>query len=425
MQAIVLAAGRGTRMRSKLPKVLHSVHGRPILEHVLDTLVEIGVKNPCVVIGSGAEQVRSFLKSYEKKKKIRPQVVLQKVQRGTGHAVMMCEKALKRSKDKVLIWPGDMPLLEAKTLRAFQKEHQRSAARSSVLSSLQVDPKGYGRILRAGGTFYAIREELDATESERRIQEVNTGVYLFDRAALFKSLRKVKPGNKKNELYLTDAMEVLSSAHEKVEAFPLAAGFEGQGINNKIDLAKAVRVMNQKEVRKHMENGVTVVDPEQTYIEKGVKIAPDTVIYPWTYIESGVRIGEKCKIGPFAKIRKGSVIGEGAIIGSFVEVNRSKVGKNVSAKHLSYLGDATIGEGSNLGAGFITANFDGVKKHKTKIGKKSLIGSNTVLVAPVALSDQVKTGAGAVVTGGRRTKKGEVLVGVPAKPLRNNKGNKK
>ena len=421
MQAVVLAAGKGTRMRSLRPKVLHEIFGRPLLVYVLDTLRQLGVKNPKVVIGSGAEQVRSFLKDSKRESGISPASVLQREQKGTGHAVEMTRGTLRGYKGDVLIWPGDMPLLTPETLAEFIRHHREAGAAASVLSALQIDPAGYGRILRAGGKFYAIREELDASEEERRVQEVNTGVYLFNAQVLFEALRKIGTSNRKNEYYLTDTIEVLTREGVGVEAFPLASSREAQGINSRRDLSEGISTMKNREIQKHLEKGVTFLSPDQTFVEPGARIGEDTVIYPWCYIEAGVRIGKNCQIGPFAKIRKGTEIGDGTIIGSFVEVNRSRIGKGVQAKHLTYLGDAIVGDGSNIGAGTITANYDGKNKHQSRVGKKVLIGSNTVLVAPVVIEDGARTGAGSVVTGGSRVKRGQVVVGVPAKPLKKGK----
>lgn len=413
MQALVLAAGKGTRMRSSQPKVLHEILGTPLLGHVLKTLEQIGVSSPAVVIGSGAGQVRSYLKNSGKKVSI----VLQLEQKGTGHAVEMARPVLGKQKGEILIWPGDMPLLRRETLVEFIRMHRESGAAVSVLSSLQPEPKGYGRILRSGGSFTGIREELDASEAERRIQEVNSGVYLFNAQKMFAALKKIKPANQKNEYYLTDTIEILAGEGGTVAAFPLALPNEAQGINSRVELAEAVKTMNKSEVIKHQENGVTFVSPEQTFVEPGVKIGEDTTVYPWCYIEAGVKIGKNCQIGPFAKIRKGTEIGDGSVVGSFVEVNRSKLGKGVNAKHLAYLGDAVLGDGTNIGAGTVTANFDGVNKHTSKIGKKVLIGSNTVIVAPAVIEDGARTGAGSVITAGSKVKKGQVVVGVPARPL--------
>ncbi len=417
MRALILAAGKGTRMRSEKAKVLHEISGHPMLAHVLDTLESLGVREIAVVAGAHSDQVEHFLAHRYPQKKLRPQLIFQNPQHGTGHAVMVAEKFLKKGKDDILIWPGDMPLLRTESLRHFFQEHHEAKAAVSVLSAKVKNPFGYGRILRNFGEFIAIREELDATEEERRVCEVNTGVYVFQRDALLASLKKIRPNNLKKEYYLTDTLQILREENHHVAAFSLASEGDALGINSRNQLAEAIQMMNQREANKHLEAGVTLVSPEQTYIEPGVKIGTDTVIYPWTFIEAGVQIGKNCQIGPFAKIRKGTKIEDGCIVGSFVEVNRSKLGKKVYAKHLAYLGDATVGEGSNIGAGTITANYDGKNKHQTIIGKGVMTGSNTVLVAPVTLGDASRTGAGSVVRSGTKVAKGMTAVGVPARVL--------
>ncbi len=415
MDAVVLAAGKGTRMCSELPKVLHEVLGKPVLGYVLETLAEAGVKQPRVVIGYQADLVRRFLKEHD------AVPVLQRDQKGTGHAVMMAGTALGQAQGTVLVWPGDMPLVKLETLKRFFEAHRETRAHASVLSCVQTDPAGYGRIVREDGKFAAIREELEASPEERRIREVNTGIYLFDKKRLFEALEKVGSDNRKGEYYLTDTIEILRRCGYYVEAFPLASAEEGQGINSQKDLSLVTQKINQREIEKHQDRGVTFVAPEQTFVAPDVKIGKGTVVNPWCFIESGVTIGAKCQIGPFAKLRKGTVIGAENIIGSFVEVNRTRTGKQVFAKHLAYLGDAVIGDGTNIGAGTITANFDGKKKWQTRIGKKVFIGSNTVLVAPVHVPDGVKTGAGSVVIPKTRMKKGYVVVGVPAKLIQKRK----
>ncbi len=411
MEAIVLAAGKGTRMCSELPKVLHPVFEKPVLGYVLESLAGAGVKKPFVVIGYKAEQVRSFLKPYGAVS------VLQREQKGTGHAVMMAKAALDKSSGPVLIWPGDMPLVKPETLEKFVAAHQKSRAHVSVLSCEQTDPLGYGRIVREEGHFAAIREELDATPEERGIREVNTGIYLFDKKVLFDALQKIGQDNRKKEYYLTDTIEILRREGYCVKAFLLSSAEEGQGINSQKDLATVTKKINEREIAKHQARGVTFMAPEQTFVAPGVKIGKGTTIYPWCFIQAGVEIGAHCEIGPFAKLRSGTVIGNGSVIGSFVEVNRSRVGEKVCAKHLSYLGDAVIGDGTNNGAGAITANFDGENKQQTMIGKNARVGSNTVFVAPVRVPDGAKTGAGSVVIPKTKIKKGDVVVGVPARPV--------
>jgi bifunctional UDP-N-acetylglucosamine pyrophosphorylase/glucosamine-1-phosphate N-acetyltransferase len=411
METIVLAAGKGTRMCSELPKVLHPVFGKPVLGYVLETLAGAGMKNPFVVVGYKAGAVRSFSKAYGAAS------VLQREQKGTGHAVMMARAAIKNAQGPVLVWPGDMPLVKPETLEKFLAAHKKSRAHASVLSCAQEDPSGYGRIVREEGHFAAIREELDAAPEERAIREVNTGIYLFDKKALFEALERVGQSNQKGEYYLTDTVEILRRDGYCVEAFPFASAEEGQGINSRKDLATVTKKINEREIAKHQEKGVTFMAPEQTFVAPGVKIGKGTTIYPWCFIEGGVEIGRDNEIGPFAKIRRGTMIGDGTVIGSFVEVNRSCLGKKVSAKHLAYLGDAVVGDGANIGAGTITANFDGKKKHQTLIGKNAMIGSNTVFVAPVRVPDGVRTGAGSVVIPKIKIKKGDVVVGVPARPV--------
>ena len=411
MEAIVLAAGKGTRMCSELPKVLHPVFGKPVLGYVLEALAGAGIKKPFVVVGYKAEAVRSFLKAYG------AIPVLQREQKGTGHAVMMAKAVLGNAQGSVLVWPGDMPLVKPETLAKFLEAHKKSQAHVSVLSCSQADPSGYGRIVREENRFAAIREELDATSEERRVQEVNTGIYLFDKKVLFEALERIGRNNQKGEYYLTDTIEILRREGYCVEAFPLASAEEGQGINSQKDLATVTEKINEREIAKHQEKGVTFMAPGQTFVAPGVKIGKGTTIYPWCFIQGGVEIGANCEVGPFAKIRSGTVIGDGSVIGSFVEVNRSRLGKHISAKHLTYLGDAVIGDGTNIGAGTITANFDGKKKHQTLIGKNVMIGSNTVFVAPVRIPDGARTGAGSVVIPKIKIKKGDVVVGVPARPI--------
>jgi len=409
LEAVILAAGRGTRMKSCLPKVLHPLFGRPLIDYPLGILRELGIRRPVVVVGWGKGEVRSHLNGGAR-------VVVQSPQRGTGHAVQAARKRIS-ARAEILIWPADMALLKKETIQALVREHRHSGADVTILSALMADPTGYGRIVRRGGEVVDIREEPDATSRERRINEVNTGVYLFRPRALFRALQKIRPANQKKEYYLTDSAPLIAGEGGRVRALPLADSGEAQGINSRADLARAFKIVNQRNIQKHMREGVTIVSPDQTLIAPDVRIGRDTVIYPWTYIERDVKIGRACQIGPFAKIRSGSVIEDEAVIGSFVEINRSRIGKGVLAKHLSYLGDAEVGEGTNIGAGTITANYDGRRKNKTRIGRKAFVGVDTVFIAPVTVGDGARTGAGAVLTRGTRVKKGEVVVGVPARPI--------
>ena len=331
---------------------------------------------------------------------------------------MMAAREIKKT-DEVLIWPGDMPLLKAETLRLFFSEHRKSKAMCSVLTCQQTNPSGYGRIIRdTHREFVAIREEMDASESEKKITEVNTGIYLFNRKALFLALGEVQPNNQKREYYLTDTIEILRAEEQSVQACCFASADEAVGVNSKKDLAFATRLLTDRVVDRHLAQGVNIISPSDTWIAPNVKIGAGTVIYPWTWIDSGVVIGKDCQIGPFAKIRGGSKIGDQSIVGNFVEINRSTLGRHVYAKHLTYLGDAVVGDFANFGAGAITANFDGQNKHATYVGKQALVGSNTVMVAPVRIPDRVKTGAGAVVTKKTKMRAGDIVAGVPAKALK-------
>ena len=411
LQAVVLAAGRGTRMGTEEPKVLHRIFGRPLIDYPLEILRKLGVKRSVVVVGWGKELVSFHLDG-------RAEMVVQSPQLGTGHAVQVTQKKIGSFSDSLLIWPADMTLVEQKTIQRLLRAHQKSNAIVSILSGFMTNPQGYGRIVRQSGRVVGIREELDATPEERRINEVNTGIYLFKPRPLFEALEKIRPTNQKKEYYLTDTILLIYEAGGRVEAFHFASADETQGINSQADLACAFRILNQRTLQRLQKSGVTIVSPEQTFIAPDVKIEPGTVVHPWTYIEDGVRIGKKCEVGPFAKIRSGTILEDEAVIGSFVEVVRSRIGKGAFVKHLTYLGDAIVGEGTNIGAGTVTANYDGRRKNKTRIGRKAFIGVDTVFIAPVQVGDHAKTGAGAVLTRGTRVKSGEVYAGVPARPLK-------
>ena len=398
-------------MASDRPKVLHEVFDQSLIDYPLEILSELGIKRPVVVVGWGRKEIESHLDS-------KGTLVFQSPQLGTGHAVQATQKLLGDFRGDLLIWPGDMTAIKKETIRQLIQEHQKLRPEATILSSFMVEPRGYGRMIRRGGRVVEIREELDATPAEKRINEVNTGVYLFKPAALFGALKKIRPANQKKEYYLTDIIRLIYEAGGKVEAFPLASPEESQGINSQADLARVVKILNKQNIQRLQIEGVTIVSPEQTFIAPGVKIGKDSVIYPWTYLERDVKIGRGCRIGPFAKIRSGSVVEDGAVIGSFVEINRSRIGKKVRAKHLTYLGDAEVGEATNIGAGTITANYDGKKKNKTRIGRKAFIGVDTIFIAPVSVADGGKTGAGAVLTRGTKVKRGEVVVGVPARSLK-------
>ncbi len=408
--ALILAAGKGVRMNSDLPKVLHPVSCKPLLGHILEAVEGISARSIFVIVGHGEKEVRQYIGS-------RAQGIRQMPQLGTGHAVLCAKPKLKSWKNDLLILPGDAPFVEPAMLRELVARHQKSDAGATVLTAQVSDPKGYGRILKEHGSIYAIREELDASESERAITEVNTGVYVFDTVRLFEHLGRLKADNQKKEYYLTDVIDSFVSSGIEVQSFEIKLSGDALGVNSRIDLAKMEKAINQREIEKHQRNGVTVVSPENTWIASGAKIGKDTTIFPFCWIEDGVVIGEKCQIGPAATIRKNTKIESGVVIGNFVEVTRSKIGKKTRIKHLSYIGDAQIGNDVNIGAGTITANFDGKNKNKTVIQNGASVGSGTTLVAPVKLAKKSKTGAGSVLLKGTSVKSGETFVGIPARKV--------
>jgi bifunctional UDP-N-acetylglucosamine pyrophosphorylase/glucosamine-1-phosphate N-acetyltransferase len=410
--AVILAAGEGTRMRSRRSKVLHEVAGKSIVAHGVSAVKRAGVSRIVLVAGRNRRDLESLFAGEAK-------VVFQRERLGTGHALACAVAALGRFEGDLLVVAGDAPLIRPETLRVLIRRHRKEGAEASILSARVEHPAGYGRIVRDGlGRVTAIREELDAAAWERSIHEVNSGTYVFRAPAARRVLRKVRPLNRKQEYYLTDAVEILVREGDGVKAHMLASETEISGINTRNDLAKASEAMWKRNVDYHLGRGVTVISPANTCIESDVHIGADTVIHPFTYIEHDVRIGRDCVIGPFAKVRSGSRIENGAVVGSFVEIVRTKLGRRTYVKHLAYLGDAAVGAGVNIGAGTITANFDGKKKNRTVIGDGAFIGCDTVLIAPVSVGRGARTGAGSVVLRGRNVKPRETVAGVPAKPLK-------
>ncbi|OGW88240.1 MAG: hypothetical protein A3A73_02240 [Omnitrophica bacterium RIFCSPLOWO2_01_FULL_50_24] len=407
--ALILAAGRGERMNSDVPKVLHEAAGVPLLEHVISTVREAGIQRIYVVVGRNASKVRSLLTLNGVK------TVVQKQQLGTGHAVLQAERALKDHSGDLLVLPADAPCLRAETVREFIRSHRNRRVRASILTALTNHSKGYGRILRRSGQIQGIREELEASPAERDVAEINSGIYLFDTKLLFRKLREVKRNPRKKERYLTDVIEVLVHSGNRVRAHRVRNGQEVLGVNTRSQLSMAHQIIGQRELERHSRNGVTIQNPSQTFVAKGVRIGRDTIIFPFTWIGPGVVIGRNCEIGPFAKLKARVRVGNGVTVGSFVELVRSEIGERTCIKHLSYLGDTKVGRKVNIGAGTITANFDGKRKHRTVIQDGALIGSNTVLVAPVTIGRKAKTGAGAVVVARHPVPSGKTVVGVPAR----------
>jgi bifunctional UDP-N-acetylglucosamine pyrophosphorylase/glucosamine-1-phosphate N-acetyltransferase len=411
-KAIILAAGRGTRMRSEIPKVLHKVCGRPVLDYVLDITENLRSLKTYVVVGHGSQKVRDAVGDGV-------EFVQQDQLRGTADAVNRCAPYLKSYQGTILVLCGDTPLLSKDIVAALLKQHHRSKASATVLTATIADPQGYGRILRREqGDFLAIREQKDVSVMEDRIKEINVGVYCFNSKDLFATLKKVKLNLKKKEFYLTDVIELLLAQEKKVATFVTQDETVAFGVNTREDLAQAQAIIRSRILTKHMLSGVTVVDPLTTFIEAGVVIGRDTTIHPMTVIHTDVRIGRNCSIGPMTRLRPGTRISDGVEIGNFVEISRSSLGRGIVQKHFSFLGDAVVGQGVNIGAGVVTANYDGVNKNKTFIGNQAFIGSDAILVAPNKIGARALIGAGSVVARGKNIPEGTVAVGVPARVIR-------
>ncbi len=411
LRTIILAAGKGTRMKSELPKVLHPVYGQPLIRYVVDAAKAVGSLKICVVLGYRYELVRDVLE-----KNI--ETVIQKRLLGTADAVRTTASFLRNFRGDVLILCGDTPLLRKETLQALYNKHRRTKAACTILTSVVAEPKGYGRIIRAdGGKVVAIREDKDLSDLEKNIAEINTGVYCFKAEYLTQAIKSIKLNSKKKEFYLTDIVEILAKQEHVVEVQEADAS-EGLGINTREDLAVAAGIFRQRILSKFMLDGITITDPDTTYIEANVKIGHDTTIRPFTVIESNVRIGKNCVIGPFTHLRPGTRISNFVEVGNFAEVSRSKLGAHTLMKHFGFLGDAQVGSRVNIGAGTVTANYDGKNKSVTKIDDQAFIGSDSILIAPVKIGKKAVTAAGSVVTKNTRVPEGGMAVGVPARTIR-------
>ncbi|OAA29766.1 bifunctional N-acetylglucosamine-1-phosphate uridyltransferase/glucosamine-1-phosphate acetyltransferase [Kosmotoga arenicorallina S304] len=419
MKAIVLAAGLGKRMKSSLPKVIHKILGKPMVNWVISSIIKSGIKTQdiTVVTGYKAEIVEGLLPEGVKK-------VRQNEQLGTGHAVMQAMKTIEGN-DPILVIPGDVPLIEPHTIKRLLEDAVKGYE-TLVLTMKLDDPAEYGRVIEKNGKIRIV-EAKDASPDERKISEVNTGIYVFDAQFLRNALEKLSPDNAQGEYYLTDVVQFAQKAKKLIIGDPT----ESIGINNRIELSRAQKVAQLRINRRHQLNGVTIIDPDSTYIDPEAVIGKDTVIEPMTFIYGKTTIGERCNIGPFTRVfnsaihndvtivrsevdeavvhnncsvgpfsrlRPGAILLEGVKIGNFVEVKKATIGKGSKAQHLTYIGDAEIGENVNVGAGTITCNYDGRRKHRTVIGDGSFIGSNTALVAPVNVGKGSVIGAGSVIT---------------------------
>ncbi len=413
--AIILAAGEGLRLKTAKAKVLHKVAGQTLLAHVLNAVRKAGVEKICVVVGHKKEEVQKEFASDSAL-----EFVVQKELLGTGDAVKRVIPFLKKEKeaDQVLVLCGDAPLIRAESIEDLIERQREEKGAASVLTGILKEPKSYGRVIRrSDGSLQKIVEEKDASPQEKEVQEINSGAYCFEKSALISGLDKLDTRNAQKEYYLPDLVRIFIEEKKRVDAVVTEDVTEVLGVNSRLDLAAAEKGFQRRINRFHMENGVTLIDPETIFIDSRATIEPDTIIYPFTYIEGEVKIKRGCHIGPFTQLRTGTLLEEEAEIGNFTEVKKSKIGKKTKAKHLSYIGDAVIGAKVNIGAGTITANYDGKAKYVTLIEDGAFIGSNCTLVAPVKIGKEAVTGAGSVVTKGHNVADHEVVVGVPARPI--------
>ncbi|GMV97074.1 MAG: NTP transferase domain-containing protein [Phycisphaerae bacterium] len=397
--AIILAAGRSTRMVTDLPKVLHEVCGRPMLAYVIDACRAAGVQRIIAVVGYQKEDV---IRAFDGEGVT---WVEQAEQKGTGHAVKVCREALADFDGHLLVIAGDMPLVRAETLELLLKTHEREHAAVTLGTGVLADPTGYGRIIRDEyGNLQAIVEEADCTPEQKKITEINPSYYCFDKRHLFEALEQIRPDNAKGEYYLTDALKVLVQSGLRALAIKAVAPEEAIGVNSRAQLAEVGRIMQTRIQQNLMRNGVTIVDPMNTWIDIRAQIGQDTVIYPFTYIHGKVVVGRHCVVGPFAYIREGTRLDDDVVVGVFTEIKNTTLGAGTRARHLSYIGDATIGRRVNVGAGTIFANFDGKQIQRSVVGDDTYVGNGSILVAPLTVPENQYIAHGSVV-GGERDKR--------------------
>ena len=396
IKSVILAAGKGTRMKSDIPKVLHKIFEKPLLGYVLGSVKDITTEN-FVIVGHHAEEVQEYVETNYNNAK----TVLQTPQLGTGHAVSMVCPYLEDYSGQILILCGDTPLITSETLKKFVEYHNSNNSDLTVMSTIFENPANYGRIIREqDGSLKCIVEEKDATQEEKAVKEVNAGIYILNWSKVKPAFSQLTSNNAQGEYYLTDIISWGKNNGLKVNAFILENSDEIYGINSRKNLAEASKIMNTRKLNALMDSGVTIIDPASTWISEETEIGSDTTIYPFTYIEGKNQIGRNCKIGPCAHLRGDVEIDDNCKIGNFVEVKKSKIGHHTNAGHLSYIGDSELGSNINIGAGTITANYDPITKTKSKTVLKDnvKIGSNTVLVAPVEIGEGTNIGAGSVIT---------------------------
>ena len=423
--SVILAAGMGTRMKSKMPKVLHKVCGKPLSKWVIDASKAAGADKVCAVVGHKAETVKEVLGDV-------CEFALQAEQKGTGHAVMQAIDVIKNSKGEVVILNGDTPLITAETINKAIEYHKNNGNQATVITAILDDATGYGRIVRDNdGSVLKIVEQKDASEEEKKINEVNSGMYVFDAQSLVYALDKITPNNAQGEYYLTDTLEILLSAGKKIGGYAISDNDEIRGINDRVQLNEAEKIMQKRINEYHMRNGVTMRNPESVYIEDGVEIGNDTEICQNVTIKSGTKIGSDCVIGsgsmldravihdgvdvlssvilesevdegthvgPFAYIRPNCHVGKEVKVGDFVELKNSNINDGTKISHLTYIGDSDVGKRVNFGCGTVTCNYDGKKKYRTTIGDDYFVGCNTNFVSPINVGDGVYIAAGSTIT---------------------------
>lgn len=413
LKVVILAAGKSTRMKSRTPKVLHKLAGQPVLQWVLEQAAAMGAAETIVIVGFEGDAVRKKFAKFPNLK-----FVTQQPQQGTGHAVMQAREALAGFDGDVAVLCGDVPLVRAETLAALRAEHKAADASCTILTTRVANPHGYGRIVREAGLVARIAEQKDLKPGEDAINEINSGTYVFNAAELLSRLDRLTTNNAQGEYYLTDVIKLLRDDGQTVAASICADEAEVMGINDRAQLAVAEAHARARINGALMRDGVTITDPATTYIEAGVKIGRDTVIYPCSVIRAGVEIGDECEIGPFAHLRPGTKLANGCKVGAFVETKAAVFGEGSKSGHLAYLGDVTLGRHVNIGAGTIVANYDGENKHQTEIGDNAFIGCGTVLVAPVKVGKNSQTGANTVVPKGKDVPDNTIVVGAPARKLK-------
>ena len=390
--AVVLAAGKGTRMKSNKSKLVHKIYGKELVKRVVETAEKSDIKDIIAVVGYKKEEVQKVLGDTVK-------YAYQEEMLGTGHAVLQAEEYLEGRKGKVVVLNGDVPIIRPETIKKLIEKSIKNKEYATVLTAIYNNPTGYGRIIRDdGGNVKEIVEEKDLSEEQKSNKEINAGIYCFDIDELLKALKELKPNNAQGELYLTDVVKIMNDKGLKTGAVIVKDNTEILGVNDRMQLELLTKVLKMRINQYHMQNGVTIEDMDNTYIYDDVEIGIDTVIHPNTTIKNDVVIGENCEIGPNAYIREGCRLADTVKIGSFVEIKKAIIGEGAKVPHLSYMGDCEIGGKTNIGCGTITCNYDGFNKSKTIIGEHSFIGSNTNLVAPVTLGENSFVAAGSTIT---------------------------